>query len=421
MPYILNKTNGTIVATVQDASLDQSTDLIFVGRNYAGYGEWQNENFLKLLENFANVIPPERPIDGQIWYDVSNRKLNIWDSTNWKGIANLDVNQTNPVNTKGYQAGDLWYDSREQQLNAFNGESFVLIGPPSGADTRAAWRGDVEYGSEDPGTPIYNIKSIVGSNNEIIAIVSAEEFTVSNESTIPAPTYPLYTSDSETKIAKGITLYGADPVTGVSDTAGIYFWGTAKHASYASTASSAIGLATAQTPSTGIYRIPYTTSTSETFATSIYSTSSFYFDPSDTSVTANIFKGVATSARYADLAERYEADSVYDEGTVVILGGIKEVTVTSTFADTRVAGIVSKNPAYMMNSGAGNDETHPYIALKGRVPCKVVGFIEKGDLLVTSAHPGYATAAKSVSTGAVIGKALETNSEGFAVIEVLVV
>ena len=64
MPYILNKTNGERVATVQDASLDLSTDLIFVGRNYAGYGEWQNENFLKLLENFANTINPPNKITG---------------------------------------------------------------------------------------------------------------------------------------------------------------------------------------------------------------------------------------------------------------------------------------------------------------------------------------------------------------------
>jgi hypothetical protein len=74
----------------------------------------------------------------------------------------------------------------------------------------------------------------------------------------------------------------------------------------------------------------------------------------------------------------------------------------------------------MMNSEAGSDETHPGIALKGRVPCKVFGYIKKGDLLVTSSTPGYATAASSVHAGAIIGKALEANSEGFGVIEVKV-
>ena len=130
--------------------------------------------------------------------------------------------------------------------------------------------------------------------------------------------------------------------------------------------------------------------------------------------------GSTLQSTFADLAERYEADAVYEPGTVLVVGGEKEVTVTSQFADTRVAGIVSKNPAYMMNSKAGNNETHPYIALKGRVPCKVIGPINKGDLLVTSAHPGYACAGQNVFGSAVIGKALEDKSEGFGVIEVKV-
>jgi hypothetical protein len=130
----------------------------------------------------------------------------------------------------------------------------------------------------------------------------------------------------------------------------------------------------------------------------------------------------ASRARYADLAERYAADAVYEYGTVLVIGGNKEVTVTDKYADTRVAGIVSKNPAYMMNSEAGNDETHPFIALKGRVLCKVVGSINKGDLLVTSVYPGHAASwASHAQEGSVIGKALGTQSEGFGVIEVLVV
>ena len=124
---------------------------------------------------------------------------------------------------------------------------------------------------------------------------------------------------------------------------------------------------------------------------------------------------------YADLAERYEADAIYEPGTVLVIGGSKEVTTTTKYADTRVAGIVSKNPAYMMNSEAGTDETHPYIALKGRVPCKVVGSILKGDLLVTSTRLGHAEKANGFLSGAIIGKALEDNFEGSAVIEVLVV
>ena len=91
MPYILNKTNGTIVATVQDASIDRTTDLQFLGRNYAGYGEIQNENFLKLLENFSNYTPPANPIDGQVWYNPSYKNLNVYDAMNWRSLPTIII------------------------------------------------------------------------------------------------------------------------------------------------------------------------------------------------------------------------------------------------------------------------------------------------------------------------------------------
>lgn len=422
MPYILNKTNGTIVATVQDASLDLTTDLYFVGRNYAGYGEWQNENFLKLLENFANTIPPEKPIDGQLWYNSVDKKINIYDGTNWKSVGNLEISTTNPKDTKVFTTGDLWFDSREQQLHAFNGEDFVLIGPPSGADTRAQWKGDVEYATEDPGTPKYNIKSIIGSNNEIVAIVSAETYTVTEATQDPYPRYPIYDSAATTKISKGITLKGADPVTGESASQGIYFWGSARHAVEATTASTTLSINLSPAPNFGIYPIPFTTSTTLTKADEVYTTSSFFYDAFDNSVTANFFKGIATSAYYADLAERYEADDVYEPGTVLMHGGDKEVTIANVHATTAVAGIVSTNPAYLMNSEAGSNETHPAIALKGRVLCKVCGPVRKGELLVSSGHkPGYATARQlGDDPHAVIGKALQDFAGPIGVIEVKV-
>ena len=135
---------------------------------------------------------------------------------------------------------------------------------------------------------------------------------------------------------------------------------------------------------------------------------------------ANLFSGTATQARYADLAERYEADAQYDAGTVVMFGGEKEITIANMEATTKVAGVISTAPAYMMNCEAGNDATHPYVALAGRVPCKVEGPIAKGDLLVASDVPGYAKASTFVG-GAVIGKALENHNDGYGVIEILVI
>lgn len=101
----------------------------------------------------------------------------------------------------------------------------------------------------------------------------------------------------------------------------------------------------------------------------------------------NTFFGVSTQARYADLAEKYLSDSDYEAGTVVVFGGEQEITVTNQFADSRVAGVISTNPAYLMNSAT----TGLPVALRGRVPVKIIGPVQKGDLLVTSEVPGRAT------------------------------
>lgn len=122
-------------------------------------------------------------------------------------------------------------------------------------------------------------------------------------------------------------------------------------------------------------------------------------------VYATTFSGTATTAQYADLAEMYSADADYEPGTVLVFGGEEEVTVTNRYADSRVAGVVSTAPAYLMNSGL---ETGVAIALRGRVPVKVIGQVAKGDLLVASVTPGYAVSAGSrVELGAaVFAKAL---------------
>lgn len=136
----------------------------------------------------------------------------------------------------------------------------------------------------------------------------------------------------------------------------------------------------------------------------------------------NTIYGHAVEATYADLAERYAADAPYEPGTVLVFGGEAEVTTTTMLSNTKVVGIVSTEPALKMNSAAGNSQTHPYIALKGRVPCKVIGKIEKGDLLVTSDKAGYAKASLGVPMiGTVIGKAIESKpGTGEGIIEVFV-
>jgi len=123
-------------------------------------------------------------------------------------------------------------------------------------------------------------------------------------------------------------------------------------------------------------------------------------------VYATLFNGTALEAYYADLAENYLADEAYEPGTVLIFGGADEVTVTTTHNDRRVAGVVSTNPATLMNSHLEGDNVVP-LALQGRVPCKVLGKVEKGDILVTSAIPGYAVVNNDPKAGTIIGKSLE--------------
>lgn len=424
MPYTLNKTNGTPVAVVQDASLDQTTSLTFLGRNYSGYGEIQNENFLKLLENFANITPPTKTkLEGQLWYDTSTKTLNVYDNTNWKSIANIEVAEADPSVLRGPVTGNLWYDTLNDQLNVWSGSEYVLVGPQSGSRIKAQWRGDFEYDALAPGLPVVNIKAVIGSDNEVIAIVSAETYDMPEYDLVTE--FPEFKSRTETftRIAKGITLAGADPITGSTrkEVTGLstssYFWGTAAEALVAVTAvtaNTANGITPVTNEENRSFKVPFFDSANGAV---YYDVNSLSYNPS-----TNILTTVASSALYADIAERYEADAIYEPGTVLMHGGKKEVTLATSHATTAVAGIVSTKPAYMMNSDAGNDETHPYIALKGRVPCKVIGPVRKGELLVASGlKHGYATARQlGDDPHAVIGKALEDFSGPLGLIEVKV-
>ena len=134
-----------------------------------------------------------------------------------------------------------------------------------------------------------------------------------------------------------------------------------------------------------------------------------------------VLTGTATAAQYSDLAERYETDQMYTAGTVVCFGGNAEITQSTELYDSKVAGVISANPAHLMNAQAGTNETHPAVALTGRVPCKVMGTIRKGDLMVTSAQPGVAMSADERVPGTIIGKAIQDYTDGgIGVIEILV-
>jgi hypothetical protein len=137
-------------------------------------------------------------------------------------------------------------------------------------------------------------------------------------------------------------------------------------------------------------------------------------------VYATTFQGVATSARFADLAENYLGDNTYEPGTVVVFGGQNEVTISKGYMNTQIAGIVSTNPAHLMNAEMAGDFVVP-VALQGRVPCKVQGKINKGDMIVASDTPGVGVATDNPKLGSVIGKALQNSNSGEDIVTIEVV
>ena len=289
MPYTIDYSDsGKSPIVVNDGTVDTSTSLSLIGKNYTNFGEVLNENQLHLLENFASGSAPSNPTEGQLWYDTTNNRLMLYDGS--------------------------WY----------------TIGAPAGT-TRIEYR----RRQDTLGNFHNTIEMIVDSN--IVSI----------------------TTDDTTAFTPHATEYLEDGVTAL-------------------TTQFATIQAGIQMNSTANYK----------------------------------FRGTATSADYADLAERYAADAEYEAGTVVRLGGTHEITQTLQELDKDVFGIVSTSPGFEMNAGAGSDATHPFVALAGRVPCKVIGKVVKGERLVSSATPGHAQVDPSKSMDinfsyAIIGRALE--------------
>ena len=169
------------------------------------------------------------------------------------------------------------------------------------------------------------------------------------------------------------------------------------------------------------FNIYYAATTSGALTAVKYDGSDMTFNPSTSTLQVTATSTTASQAKYADLAEKYTADQDYEPGTVVCLGGTHEVTQTTRENNCAIAGIVSTDPGYLMNSALENGVC---VGLIGRLPCKVVGPIRKGDILVSSRTPGHAEAHRDIHNppaGSAIGKAIEDKEgEGPGIIEVLV-
>ena len=216
MAYILNKTNGTVLAKLEDGAINQSTDLIFVGKNYAGYGEIINEDLLKLLENFSNKTAPTKPITGQLWYNSASKQINVYNGTTFNKLPAVEYSTTPPVTLSNI--GDLWFNTTEKKLYVRSSGSagiagYTLVGPTSSGNAAAVI---LATAIDSDRNTRYVLKHTI--NGAVVAVSSAEEFTLASDDALYG---------SFTAIKRGFTVSGANSSTGDSSASGYYFWGTA--------------------------------------------------------------------------------------------------------------------------------------------------------------------------------------------------
>ena len=460
MAYTINLTDGTIFATIPDGTINTSSAMTLVGKNYAGYGEFLDENFIHLLENGSNTTAPGAPLTGQLWWDKTASLLKVYNGTTFKTISAATASGTAPTNPV---VGDLWFNTSSLILNVWTGVTWLAIGPSTVSGTGAT----AVTITDNTANTHAAIQFTVG--NAVVGIVSKD--------TTYTPQPPIA---GFSNVNPGINV--ASAVGGVSQ----YFQGTATNSQLLNGQANTAFMQTANnTSTTGTLAVlnntGLTVGTNSDFVASVTGTTVYVANQTSNGnliirvnqggspidaikingstgvvdipsfagniaggnvsvnnllnsnangvgnlgTSTNYFNTVfakATSAQYADVAERFEIDVEQPAGTVVELGGPAEITIATQELSESVFGVISTNAAYLMNAGAGEDATHPPIAMTGRVPVRVVGPVQKGDRLVSagngqarSARPGEATAFN------VIGRALKNKTDlGEGVVEAIV-
>lgn len=519
MPYVINRWDGTPIVTVEDGTVTQSLDVKLIGKNYAGYGEIQNENFIHLLENFAGSQSPVNAISGQIWYDTSTKKLKFHTGDQiagvkiWKSAGGVEygAEPSNPV------VGDLWWDTVSSQLKVRQSSGWAVVGPQTAGTGVTQMRSRTIRGwplgaSQTTTQPISYSIIVATINDEVVYIVSKDDFVIFIDPTDNTSDIQGFNSASSRTIRKGLNLPYTD-ANGKSSTTHMY-WGTAalskglvrsdgsvvnadsiiseSNVSFAQSTESVLfsdigfkvgsgqdlhvyveggtipvihsllgdnltvklneGGTTSSFQFKGKSLLPGATGTysigsgdlkfnniySNNFVGKSTSSAALYLAgapdaqnnlvaaaTTDTAwtvavrdankaITATLFNGDALRARYADLAEKYLPDADYAPGTVVVVGGDKEITASNW--GERPIGVISENPAFMMNKDLVGGV---YVALKGRVPVRVVGSVKKGDRLIAS-NNGTAVAAVPHAND-VFAIALESNSDtGEKIVEAVI-
>jgi len=401
MAYTIVKSNGQVLTTIADGTINtSSTSLALPGRNYAGYGQYVDTNFVHQLENYANASPPANPLAGQLWWNTNSNTMYVCPADGTTTASSwLALTSTASGGTTTFGAVTVTGNLVSNNITATN----ALV-----ADTIT-----VRLATVTANATIANANVTTGN----IGTLNTANITTGAAGTAGniTGTWTLNGTGTANTIA-GTGLYvnaGNIVINNNGNTYGIktdkYMYANGVAISFAGT---------------------YNNANVFDYLTGANSVSQFAGVIAPSSVTtANITTGGNTiagqltgnwtlttgsrlQATYADLAERFEADAYYDAGTVVELGGEKEITSVKYELSEDIFGVISNTAAYLMNSGAGNDTTHPPVAMTGRVQVKVTGIVKKNDRLV-SAGEGIARAAKPGEATAfnVIGRSLENKTD----------
>lgn len=472
MAYTINLTNGTVLTTIADGTVnDSSTALTLIGKNYSGYGTYLNDNLVHLLENFSDDTPPTTPLTGQLWWDTAGN-LNVYNGSRFVNLAAVTSSTSAP---SGPKTGNQWWDTTNNQFNVYNGAGWTLVGPAFASNggtiisetitdsnatshsvlsvnvgttrisivskdsaftpavaiagfptikpgfnmvTSAGLAGATYWGTASDASALGNVAAANYARTD-----TAETFdstvTINNNSGLTVGTGNNFTAQISGNIVQLVNnINGADMAFRVN------IGGTVANAIAISGASGAVTIPNALvvsgsvTGATGTYSgnvaVGGIASTGSMTATTLGLTGNLTTTANVTvsgNINATYLVGTAVQSWYADLAERFEADNAYEPGTVLAIGGPAEVTQEDQELSENVFGVVSTNAGYLMNAGMGPDATHPQVAVNGRVPVKVTGQVRKGDRLV-SAGNGLARAGTKaeITPFNVIGRSLQNKT-----------
>ena len=395
MAYTIVKSNGTVLTTIADGTINTtSTSLGLPGRNYAGYGQALDENFVYLVENFAAPTPPANPLTGQLWYNTNNSTMYICPAD---GTSNAQAWLALTATASG---GNTTFGAVTVTGNLASNNATVTNSLSANAST-------FNYLTVSSNANIGNASITAGN----IGTITTQSITSGSQSTLGTITGVWTVNGAGTVNSfSGTSLYvtGGNMVIAGGANIGLkinpnYFYDlTGNTISFAGTYSNA---------NVANYMPVYGGNIN---ASNVYTpilTTGANTNPGTITGNWALTAGSRLVATYADLAERFWSDDVYEAGTVVELGGTAEIRAVQYELSEDVFGVISNTAAYLMNSAAGPDDTHPAVAVTGRVPVKVTGKINKGDRLV-SAGEGIARAAKAGEATAfnTIGRALTDKS-----------